>query len=61
MPQALGNLRFHAQFIHGFRQNLLVGFVAHIGNEAALLGTQKVTGSPDIQILHGNVETAAQV
>ena len=61
MTGTLRNLGFHPQFLHGFGQNLLVSFITHIGDEAALFGPQKITGTADIQILHGNVEAAAQV
>ena len=56
-----GNARFHAQFLHRLGQDLLVGFKAHVGDEAALLRAQQVAGAADVQVLHRDVETAAQV
>ena len=52
---------FHPQFLHGLGQDLLVSLVTHVGDETALLGPQEVAGAADIQVLHGDVEAAAQV
>ena len=49
------------QFGYCLRENLLVGFVTQVFHESALFGTQQVAGTTDIQVLHGEVETAAQV
>ena len=49
------------QFIDSLFQNLLVCFIAKIGNETALLGSQHVTGTTDIQVLHGDMDTATQL
>ena len=49
------------QLVHGLRENLLVSFVTHVGNEAALLRAQEVSGSADVEVLQGYVESAAQV
>ena len=49
------------EFCHGFGQNLLVGFVAEVGNETALLGSQQVAGTTDVEVLHGNVYAGTEV
>ena len=51
---------FHAEFLHRFGKDLLVGFKAHVGNETALFRSEQVSGPPGIQILHGDVEAAAE-
>ena len=50
-----------AQFLDGLGKYLLIGFVTQIGDETALFGSQKVTGTTDVEVLHGNVYSAAQV
>ena len=52
---------FGLQFVYGLLQNLLIGFVAEVGDEAALFGPQHVAGSPDVEVLHGDVDAAAQL
>ena len=49
------HLGFHPQFFHSLGQDFLVGFIAHIGDETALFGPQQVSGTTDIQILHGDI------
>ena len=49
------------QFFDSLGKNLLVGLVAEVGDEATLLGTQQVARTADVQILHGNVDAAAEV
>ena len=61
MPQPLHSAGFHTQLFHGLGKNLLVSFVSHVGDETALFSTQKVTGATDVQILHGDIETASEV
>ena len=51
----------HTQFLHRLGQNLLIRFKAHVGNETALFRAQQVAGAADIQILHRDIEAAAQV
>ena len=49
------------QFLHRFSQYLLISFIAQIGNETTLLRPQHISCSTDIQILHGYMDTAAQI
>ena len=49
------------QLCHGLVENLLIGLVAEVGDEAALLGTQQIAGTTDVEVLHGDVDAAAQV
>ena len=51
----------HPKFIHSLGKNLLVCLVTHICNIAALLCTQKISGTTDIQILHCNIEPASEI
>ncbi len=48
------------EFVHSLGENLLIGIVSHIGNEAALLGTEHVSCSSDVEILHGYVYATAK-
>ena len=52
---------FVAQFGDSLRENLLIGLVAEVGDEAALFGTQQIAGAADVEVLHGNVDATAQV
>ena len=56
-----GKSYFESKFVHRLRQNLLISFVSHIGDISALFSPEKIAGTTDIQILHGDIETAAQV
>ena len=49
------------QFVHGFGKYLLIRLIAQVGNEAALLSSQQIAGPTDVEVLHGNVDAAAQV
>ena len=49
------------QFMDSLTQNFLVRFITQVGNEAALFGTQHVSGPADVQVLHGDMYAAAQV
>ena len=49
------------QFMNCFGKNFLIRFVPQIGNEATLLRPQHISCSTDIQILHGYMDTAAQI
>lgn len=49
------------EFRHGFGQNLLVGFIAQVGNEPTLLRSEQIACTADVKILHGNVYTRPQV
>ena len=43
---------------YGFGQYLLISFVAQIGNKTALLRAEHITRTADVEVLHGNVDTA---
>ena len=47
--------------LHGLIQKAAVHLKAHAGNVPVLLGTQKVTGTPDFQVTHGNLEACPQL
>ena len=49
------------QFTDSLVENLLIGLVAQVFHESALFGTQQIARAADVQILHGKIETAAQV
>ena len=49
------------QFVHGFFQDFLVGFVSQVGDEAALLRSQHIARPTDIEVLHGDMDTASQL
>ena len=51
-----GIISLHSQLLHRFLQNLMESFQAHITDKSALLGTQQITCTTDIQILHSNTE-----
>ena len=58
--ESLGEfLRF--QFQHGFFQNLLVGLVAEVGDESALLRAEQVARAAYVEVLHRYVDSAAEV
>ena len=48
------------QFGDGLRQNLLIGFVAQVFHKSTLFRAKEVTRPPDVEVLHGEVESAAQ-
>ena len=50
-----------AQFGHSLGQNLLVGFESDVGDVAALLGAEQVTRTANIEVLHRDVESRAQI
>ena len=49
------------EFGNRFGENLLIGLVAQIGHETTLLRTQQIPGTANVKILHGNVDSAAQI
>ena len=49
------------QFLDCLRENLLVSLVTQIGDETALFGSQKVSCTTNIQVLHGYVNATTQV
>ena len=52
---------FGAEFGDGLFQNLLVGLIAEVGDETALLGAEQVAGTADVEILHGDIESRTQI
>ena len=48
------------QLRYSLRENLLVGFITEIFHKTALLRTQQITRTADIQVLHGKIEAATQ-
>lgn len=52
---------FGAKFGDGFLENFLVCFVAEVGNKTALFGTEKVSGTANVEVLHGNVYATSEV
>ena len=59
-PLSIVHSQFLLQLRHGFVQDALVGLVSQVGYEARLLGTQHITRTADIQVLHGQVEAGTQ-
>ena len=49
------------QFLNGFVENLLIGFVPQIGDKTALLRSQQIACAPNIQILHCQMDSASQI
>ncbi len=46
--------------MYSFIQDAVIGFIAQISDKPALFSTQQITGTANIQVLHCNVEAAAQ-
>ena len=49
------------EFGNGFGENFLIGLVSQIGDETTLFGSQEIAGAADVEILHGDVNAAAEV
>ena len=49
------------QLVYRLLQDLLVRLVTQIRYETALLGPQHIAGPPDIEVLHGDMDTATQL
>ena len=49
------------QFQHRLFQNLLIGFVAQVGNKAALFGAQQIAGAANVEVLHSDLNAGAEV
>ena len=49
------------EFGNGFGENLLIGLISQIGDETTLLGAQEIAGAADVEILHGDVDAAAEI
>ena len=52
---------FIAKFGNGLRENLLISLVSKVRNKATLFGSKQVSGSTNIEVLHGNMYSASQV
>ena len=52
---------FVPQFVYSLVQNPMVSFVAQVRNESALLAAENVAGPADVEVLHGDVDAAAQL
>ncbi len=50
-----------AQFGDSLFQDALIGLVAQVGDEAALLGAQQVARTANVEVLHGDLDARAQV
>ena len=48
------------QLHHCLVENFLVCLVSQVADESALLCTEQVSGTADVQVLHGDVDAAAQ-
>ena len=44
-----------------FSQYLLICFISQISDKATLLGSEQISGSTNVQILHGNMNTTSQI
>ena len=55
------NTEINFEFLEGFVEDFEVGFVAYLGDEAALFGTEDVAGAADVEVSHGDVEAAADI
>ena len=49
------------QFRDGLSKNLLIGLVAQVGDETALLSPEQIARAADVKVLHGDVYAATQV
>ena len=49
------------QFLDGLGEYLLVGLIAQVGDETALLGTQQVARAAYVEVLHGDVNARTEV
>ena len=47
--------------MHSFRQYLLISFITQIGDKSTLFGSQHITRTANVQILHGNMNTTTQI
>ena len=47
------------QFKHRFFENFLIRLIAEVGDKAALLGSEQVSGAADVEVLHGDMYAAA--
>ena len=49
------------QFAHGFFEDLVVGLEADVVDEAALFRAEQIARTTDVEVLHGDVDAAAEV
>ena len=52
---------FIIEFYYCLLKNLHIGLVTQIGNKATLFGTQQITCTTDVKVLHSDVDTTAQI
>ena len=50
-----------AEFGDRLLHDLLVGFETDVGDKAALLGAQQIAGAPNVEILHGAIDSRTQI
>jgi len=48
------------EFSDGFVEDFVVGFVSEVCDESALFGAEGVACATDVEVLHGDVEAAAE-
>ena len=48
------------QFGDRLTENLLIGFITQVLHESALLRPEQIAGTTDVEVLHGEIESAAQ-
>ena len=65
-PDINGSLKlfgrcFSPGFFHRFVKHLAVQIISNRLHVTALFGSQQISGSPDLQVPHGNLKSAAQI
>lgn len=60
LPEEIAEF-FRLELRYRFVEDPVVGLEADVGDESALFGTQEIAGPSDVEILHGDIETASQV
>ena len=50
-----------AYFHHSLLQNLHVGFITQVCNETALFGSQQITCTTNVEVLHSDMNSTAQI
>ena len=49
------------ELLHGFGEDFLVHVEAQFRDETALFAPEEVAGSPNVEVAHGDLDTAAEV
>ena len=52
---------FISKFRHGLVEDLLIGFVAEVGDETALFGAKEIASTSDVEILHSDIDARAEI